>query len=64
MFNHEELDRLIAERGWTSRQVAERAGISQTAVVQYRTGKREPSVTALVKLSKAFGIPERFLIKS
>jgi transcriptional regulator with XRE-family HTH domain len=49
------LRNLREQGGWSRREVAEAAGVSEGAVRDYELGKRAPSYEAVVRLSKAIG---------
>ena len=42
-------------RGWSQQHVAEKIGITQSALQKIETGKRKPSYDVLVKLLDLFG---------
>lgn len=44
--------------GWTTNEIAERMGITQSYVSQLETGFRFPSQKTLTKLAKAYELPE------
>ena len=48
--------RLREERGWTQRELAERAGMPQSAVARYEKAGRTPSVTTLWRLARALNV--------
>lgn len=47
---------LRQEKDWSTRELAERAGIAQTMVVRYENSKAIPTNTVLKKLAKALGV--------
>ena len=47
------------KRGYSVRELAERAGVSYVTVVRIEGGKFSPTVALLEKLAKALGIPVR-----
>jgi transcriptional regulator with XRE-family HTH domain len=53
---------LIQENHWTQAKFAELANLTPAAVSQYISGKREPSIKAMLRMCRAFGItPNDFL---
>src|SRR6266567_5193608 len=50
------LNGLRESRGWTQRELAERAGMPQSAVARYEKAGRTPSVTVLWRFAKALGV--------
>lgn len=50
------LNSLRESRGWTQRELAERAGMPQSAVARYEKAGRTPSVTVLWRFAKALGV--------
>jgi len=51
-----------ALRGWQQERVAERAGLSKSYVSLIEAGLREPSHSALKRLSSALMVPESLLV--
>lgn len=52
----------LTDRGWSHRELARRAGVSQTAVSGTLSGERNPGADFCIKLAKAFDeTPERLL---
>jgi transcriptional regulator with XRE-family HTH domain len=47
----------MARRGWTQKELAERAGITESAVSRYLSGRRTPRLEALRAMAAAFGDP-------
>src|SRR5690554_2452360 len=45
-----------ARRGWSQRELAERTGLSRSAVSAVETGQVEPSTAAALALAGAFGV--------
>ena len=52
----ETLQQLRKDRGLTQQQLADAAGLSQTAVSQWEAGVREPSWSAVRALAAALGV--------
>lgn len=48
--------------GWTIEELAEKAKLSPGSISNYELGRNEPSIEALGKLSKAFGVPKGMLL--
>lgn len=53
---------LREEKGYSLAQVAERLGVSRQAYIKYESGEVEPSVEAVRKLSKLYGVSYEDLI--
>lgn len=53
---------LREEKGYSQAQVAERLGVSRQAYIKYESGEVEPSVEAVRKLSKLYGVSYEDLI--
>ncbi|WP_050699003.1 helix-turn-helix domain-containing protein [Anaeromassilibacillus senegalensis] len=43
-------------RGWTQKELANKTGLSYSAVVSYENGLREPTGRALAALEQIFGV--------
>lgn len=50
------INRLRESRGWTQRELAERAGMPQPAVARYEKAGRTPSITVLWRFARALGV--------
>lgn len=48
-------------RGWTQKEVADRIGITKSAINMIETGARKPSYEVLVKLENLFGLSHKIL---
>lgn len=49
------------EQGLTQRELAEKAGLTASAVSQFEGGKREPSFNSMVKLARALEVSPSYL---
>jgi len=49
-----ELDRLLKHRGWTKRELGERARIARTVVIAHLAGRRRIGARYIVKYASAF----------
>ena len=49
-------------KGLTMKELGEMIGVSESAISQYETGKREPDNAALVKLSEILGVSTDHLL--
>ncbi len=47
---------LRRSRGWTQTELSNRSGVSMNAIVKTERGQREPQVTTLSRLARAFGV--------
>lgn len=50
------LRRLRTDRKLTQKELAEKAGVAQSTLVQYETGRRVPSYPTVVKLARALAV--------
>lgn len=55
---------LREERGWTQELLAEHANVDRSYIAGIEAGLRNPSIKALVKLAKGFGISLSELFQS
>lgn len=53
---------LREEFGWTQKQLADHAGLSQGGIGSIENGSREPNITTLKAIAKAFGVGVDYLI--
>lgn len=58
----ERLKELRLEKGLTQKQLANEIGNAQSAIVYWETNKQEPTISALKKLCKYFGVSADYLI--
>ena len=59
----EKLKRIRLTRAMSQRKLAEAAGMSQRAIVDLETDKREPHPSTLGKLAEALGVEPRDLLE-
>lgn len=52
------------KHGWTQEDLAERAGLSPTAIQYYENNRRQPKGKTLEALAEALGVPEERLFQS
>jgi transcriptional regulator with XRE-family HTH domain len=57
------LKTLRRRRGLTQEALAERAGLSRTYLARLETARQDPTLSTLVKLAKAFGVPVTALLE-
>lgn len=58
MLSRGELIRLLRRRkGWTQRELAQRAGVTQTTIVRLERGDTEPVISTIRKVAEALGVP-------
>ncbi len=60
---YEKYQALLAKENKTSYQVSKETGISQTAFSNWKTGRSEPGLESLSKLSKYFGVPIEYFLE-
>ena len=53
-----EIQRIRIAAGWSTRDVAKKAGLSDRYVYMVETGSRSPSIAALRKMARAVGMTE------
>lgn len=58
-----ELRRLRAEKGFTMRALAQRAGVSTKTITQIETGRQNPSALTIAKLARGLGVPSSGLLE-
>ena len=58
----ERLKQARIEKGLTQKQVAEAIGVVPTAITNYETGVREPSISILKKLCLLYEVSADYLI--
>jgi transcriptional regulator with XRE-family HTH domain len=58
----ERLRALRAERRWTRRELAERAGVSKEAIYTYERGRKSPHRSTLRLLAAALEVPPGTLL--
>jgi len=59
-------ERLRAERearGWTGTELADRAGVDQSAISKYERGERFPAAPVRARLEEAFGWPAGRIVR-
>ena len=58
----EKLKELRKERNWSQMELSRRSGVSQSFINYLEAGEKQPTLTTLNKLAKAFGVPISDLI--
>lgn len=53
---------LRQRQGWSQAELAKKLSISPSTVGMYEQGRREPSLSSLVQLSRAFGVSADYLL--
>lgn len=59
---NDRLRQIRIEKGLTQKQVAQAVGVVPTAITNYETGIREPSIDVLKKLCDLFDVSADYLI--
>lgn len=54
---------LRRQAGWSQGQLADRLGVSPSAVGMYEQGRREPSNQLLVDIAELFGVSTDYLLR-
>ena len=57
------IKKLRAGRGWTQKELAERAGISHGYLARLETARQDPTLGVLEKLAKALKVKVADLVK-
>ena len=57
-----QIQSLRQRKGWSQTELARRLNISASAVGMYEQGRREPSISMLLALSKEFGVTIDYLV--
>lgn len=60
---YEKYRALLDKENKTSYQVSKETGISQTAFSNWKSGRSEPGLESLNKLSKYFGVPIEYFLE-
>lgn len=55
------IERLLTERDMSQRQLALRAGLTESSVTHYIHGGRMPRFDAIERMSKVLGVPAPYL---
>lgn len=55
------LEELRDERGWNQSDLAEKAGLTPSAISQFESGGREPRFSSIVKLAHALEVSPAYL---
>lgn len=55
------IKRLRKSKGWTQQDLADRAGISKQSILNYETGKTDPTGANIIKLADALGVTGDYL---
>ena len=53
---------LRISKGWSQAELARRIGVSASAVGMYEQGRREPSLSLLVRIAQEFGVTTDYLL--
>lgn len=56
------LRKVRKESGMTMKDLAQRIGVSESAISQYENGKRQPGYETLIELSKIFDVSTDYLL--
>ena len=55
--------KLMKERGWNQKMLAEKSGITEASLSRYLAGERNPRMDIIVNLAKAFNIRTDYLLE-
>lgn len=61
---YEKYKKLLDKSNKTTYQVSKETGISQTAFSNWKTGRTEPGIESLKKLSQYFGVPIEYFLEN
>jgi len=56
------LRKIRKEHGMTMKHLAERIGVSESAISQYENGKRQPGYETLIELSRIFDVSTDYIL--
>lgn len=56
------LRKVRRETGMTMKSLAEMIGVSESAISQYETGKRQPAFDILIKLAEIFNVTTDYIL--
>ena len=59
---HNRIRQLRKQRGLSAKQLGAIIGVSESAIYQYETGKRQPCIDIIVKICDYFGITVDYLV--
>ena len=59
---HNRIRQLRKQHGITVKQLGSIIGVSESAIYQYETGKRQPCIDILVKICDCFGVTVDYLV--
>ena len=54
---HIKLAEVRKDKGFTQEQLSEASGVSRVTIARFETGKAQPKLPTLKKLSEALGVP-------
>jgi len=57
----EKIQKLLADRGWSQSQLAQRAGINCRSISHIVSDKREPRARLCIAIAAGFGVPAEWL---
>ncbi len=58
------LKKIMFEKGFTQKDLAEKLGVSQAFISSWQVGKRNPKLSSMKKISKALNIPVDYFFES
>lgn len=61
-FALENMKQIRQEKGFTQQDIANAIGVSQNAIYNWETGKREPPIDTIEKIANALGVSPVYLI--
>ncbi|MEP7284378.1 MAG: helix-turn-helix transcriptional regulator [Chloroflexota bacterium] len=56
------LKTLREQRGWTQRELAQRAGIGDSQINKYEAGSHDPSATSIKSIAEQLGVSTDYLL--
>ena len=58
---YEIFEQLLETRGLTAYRVAKEAGITQTVLSNWKTGRKKPGIKAMTKIAEVLGVSVKYL---
>lgn len=58
------LKKIMYEKGFTQKDLAEKLGVSQAFISSWQVGKRNPKLSSIKKISEALNVPVDYFFES
>lgn len=57
------IQKIRKQKGFTQKELAEKAGIAEITIRQYETEKRQPKIDNIIRISNVLGVPMNDLVE-